>query len=214
MTSRADQVRGRSTLPIQVIGTPQSAAVRYRLYAHEYAANFADCRAEVPVGDIIRRLVAHRDRYARVAQAVGAPWCAVALIHHMEADGNFSCHLHNGDPLTHRTVHVPAGRPAAGEPPFSWEASAEDALRLAEWERVTEGWPLPRVLYQLEAYNGWGYRKPRHPRSPYLWAGSNLEGPGKYTSDGRYDPRAVSEQAGCATLLRELVDQGFVKLPQ
>ena len=41
---------------------------------------------------------------ARVTAAADA---AINRIHDLEASRNFNAHLHNGDPLTHRTVHVP-----------------------------------------------------------------------------------------------------------
>ena len=103
-------------------------------------------------------LLGGEDRYREVARAVGAPWYFVAAIHNMESGSRFDRHLHNGDPLTARTRNVPAGRPAAGEPPFEWAASAVDALRLRRIDRVDE-WSLERLLYELEGYNGWGYRR-------------------------------------------------------
>jgi lysozyme family protein len=51
------------------------------------------------------------DSGAAVAGEVGIPWYVVAVIHNMEAGQNLRTHLHNGDSLTARTVHVPAGRP-------------------------------------------------------------------------------------------------------
>jgi lysozyme family protein len=38
---------------------------------------------------------------------------------------------------------VPAGRPAAGSPPFTWEQSAADALELAGIASVKD-WSVPR----------------------------------------------------------------------
>ena len=76
----------------------------------------------------IDRIAANQSRYTAVAGEVGIPWYVVATIHSMEASLDFTRHLHNGDPLTARTVQVPAGRPTTGAPPFTWEASASDAL--------------------------------------------------------------------------------------
>ncbi len=78
----------------------------------------------------------------------------IAVIHNMEASQNFNKHLHNGDPLTARTVQVPAGRPKKGTPPFSWEDSAADALAIRGLGAKTD-WSLAGMLYQLEGYNGW-----------------------------------------------------------
>lgn len=111
-------------------------------------------------------------------------------------------HLHNGDPLNARTVHVPANRPATGAPPFTWRESARDAMIFRKYAQVGN-WDVPRVLYQLELYNGLGYR-PRGIPSPYLWCFSNLYSKGKYTADGNFDPNAISKQCGAAVMLKAL----------
>src|SRR5688572_29442538 len=77
---------------------------------------------------IIGRLIARKERYRTAGDELGTPWFFVAVIHNMEASLDFDTHLHNGDPLTARTVQVPAGRPKSGMPPFTWEESASDAL--------------------------------------------------------------------------------------
>ena len=67
-------------------------------------------------------------RYQDVGGKTGIPPYVIGIIHSLEASGRFDRHLHNGDPLTARTVQVPAGRPKSGKPPFTWEESAVDAL--------------------------------------------------------------------------------------
>src|SRR3954463_760465 len=61
----------------------------------------------------------NKNRYETVANKLGIPWYFVGVVHCMEGSLNFNTHLHNGDPLTHRTVHVPANRPPGGDPPFT-----------------------------------------------------------------------------------------------
>ncbi|MEN8207004.1 MAG: hypothetical protein ABFS24_13480 [Pseudomonadota bacterium] len=80
---------------------------------------------------------------------MGAPWFFIAAIHNMEASLRFDRHLHNGDRLAARTVHVPAERPAEGEPPFTWEESSQGALTMHGIDEIEE-WTLPRILYELE----------------------------------------------------------------
>src|ERR1700709_525097 len=65
---------------------------------------------------IIKR---NEPRYINIVKATGVPSHVVALIHLMECGSSFSEHLHNGDPLTNRTTHVPKGRPLGGSPPFT-----------------------------------------------------------------------------------------------
>ena len=79
----------------------------------EYDKLFEECIVRDARRDeaeaIITRMLRDRGRYERVAEATQVPWHVIALIHNMECSGRFDCHLHNGDPLTRRTKHVPAG---------------------------------------------------------------------------------------------------------
>jgi len=38
----------------------------------------------------------------------------------------------------------------------------------------------------------------------YLWAGTNLEKPGKFVADGKWSATAVSSQIGIVPILKEL----------
>jgi lysozyme family protein len=154
----------------------------------------------------------HRSRYEAVGTPLAIPWFFIGVIHNMESSQRFDRHLHNGDPLTARTVHVPAGRPKSGDPPFTWESSATDALTLEGLDKVTD-WRLPALLYQIEKYNGFGYRT-RHANvlSPYLWSGSQHYTSGKFIADGTFDPDAISKQSGAAVILKYMVNQEAVTL--
>ena len=159
---------------------------------------------------IVDAINGQRSRYAVIEAATGVPWYVVATIHSLEASLNFNRHLHNGDPLTARTVHEPAGRPAGGKPPFTWEESAIDAIRFDGFDNITN-WKIERILYTLERFNGFGYRK-HHPevKTPYLWSFSNHYTKGKYVADGKWSPGTVSRQCGAAVLLRRMIDRGIV----
>ena len=160
---------------------------------------------------IIKKILENKNRYQKAADSLDIPWFFIAVIHNMESSLDFNKHLHNGDPLTQRTFHVPAGRPANGTPPFTWEVSAIDALSMRKLGAATD-WSLAGVLYQLEAYNGWGYRL-KHPevKSPYLWSFSNHYSSGKYIADGTWSDTAVSKQCGAAVLLRRMVELGYIE---
>jgi lysozyme family protein len=155
-------------------------------------------------------IVASRDRYESVGGPLGIPWYVVGIIHQLEASGSFAKHLHNGDPLTARTVQEPKGRPRTGQPPFTWEFSAKDALvgdGLSSWH----DWTISGTLFVWERFNGFGYRNPEHHiNSPYLWSFSTHYTKGKYISDKVFDPDAVSGQCGTAVLLKTLADRGLV----
>lgn len=179
----------------------------------EYEQLFNSCLINPAKFDDVNRLVeslySHRDQYQDVAEKMGIPWAFIAVVHNMESSQNFKKHLHNGDPLSARTVQVPKGRPL-GQPPFTWETSAVDALNLRKLDARTD-WTLPGTLYELELFNGIGYRL-YHPHvlSPYLWSFSNHYQSGKYVSDGTWSDSAKSAQCGAAVLLRRMAENGYI----
>jgi lysozyme family protein len=152
----------------------------------------------------------HKQRYVDVGAPLAIPWWFVAGIHMLESSFNFTRHLHNGDSLKARTFRVPAGRPVAGNPPFTWEESARDALT---GERLNDqaDWSLARALYRWEAYNGFGYRRRSVP-TPYLWSFSNVYTKGKFVGDGVFSANAKSQQVGAAVFLKGLLDLQEVDL--
>ncbi len=168
-------------------------------YAATWRAMHIDPARRKTFDAVAARLLTAGPLYAEVARLTGVPSSLIMVIHERESGGNFSTHLHNGDPLTARTVHVPAGRPIDGRPPFSWASSAVDALRYQGLDKIRD-WTVERALYVLEGYNGFGYRN-RHIRSPYLWGGTDQQQPGKYVRDGVFDPTVMDQQLGCAGLL-------------
>ena len=157
------------------------------------------------------RITSGQERYQIVANRLpNMPWFFIGLIHSLEGDLSWKTHLHNGDPLSARTVHVPKGRPALGQPPFAWEDSALDALRYDGLDEYHD-WSIAGMLYALEKFNGIGYRARGIP-SPYLWAGSQHYTKGKFTDDGKFSATAVSDQIGAGVLLHSLCAGGSVAL--
>ena len=162
------------------------------------------------VDAIVNRMVDHKDRYTTIGRPHGVPWHVIAAIHQLEGSGSFKTHLHNGDPLTARTVNDPKGRPKVGRPPFTFEASAADALEF-EGLDAWKNWTLPGVLFVLERFNGFAYRG-RKIHSPYLWSFSNQYSKGKFIGDHKFSANAVSEQCGAAVLLKQMVKRELVKI--
>lgn len=163
------------------------------------------------IGQRVNVILANKARYQKLAEQLnGMPWYLIGCIHSLEASCSFAKHLHNGDPLTAKTVQVPKGRPLVGTPPFTWEASALDALRnIKGFHKIgAEGWTPERMLFELEGYNGYGYwQYHRHVNSPYLWSFTNHYTKGKYVADGKWSETAVSQQIGAAILLKELIER-------
>ena len=159
---------------------------------------------------MVQQILDFQNRYASIAAQSNVPWYVIAVIHNMECGLDFTEHLHNGDSLKHRTVNVPAGRPKTGQPPFTFEVSALDAL---EYDGLTEwnDWSIGGICYKLEGFNGWGYRA-RDINSPYLWSYSNLYTSGKFIRDNVWSDKAVSGQCGAAVILRRMSDDGQIDI--
>jgi len=156
-------------------------------------------------------LIKNKDKYLAVSTVTGVPWHVIGCIHYMEASCSFKTHLHNGDSLNARTVQVPAGRPKTGNPPFTWEESAIDALGYDHLFGEKD-WSLPHVLFLFESYNGFGYRT-RNCLSPYIWSGTTVQTKGLFVADGKFDANKMSTRCACAAMLKTLIAMGEIVLP-
>jgi len=161
----------------------------------------------------VSKLAANKPRYESLAAATGVPWFVIALIHELEGGRDFNGHLHNGDPLDARTVNVPASRPPTGNPPFTWEDSAKDALQFDKLLGISP-WTIERVGFELERFNGFGYRNLHpHVKTPYLWSFTNIYTSGKFIADSVWSETTVSAQCGALAMLHHMIDSGLVTVP-
>lgn len=163
-------------------------------------------KMEVNPGDYERTLKRARaiindaGRYKIIEEATGVPWFVIAIIHYRESANDFAGVLHNGQKIIgtgKKTTIVPKGR----GPFATWEEAAIDAIRFQGLDEIEE-WPVERIGYELEGYNGWGYFG--RINSPYLWAGSDLYTKGKYVRDGVFDPNHIDKQLGTMVVLAGL----------
>lgn len=158
--------------------------------------------------DAAKLILANQNKYETVAALTKVPWIFIGVAHHLESNCNFHTHLHNGDSLRARTVQEPPGRPKTGNPIFTFEESACDAVTMFphELDKVS-GWVIEMFLYQWERWNGWGYRW-FHPNTltAYLWSGTQHYAGGKYIRDKVWSDTAVSDQIGCVAILKSLLE--------
>ena len=191
--------------PVLTAPTPLNSR-RFEALADEYVTFFLGAaiheNRQAEVSALVQRAIENERVYRDVGDPLGIPWWFIAAIHLLESGYNFSTHLHNGDPLSGRTVRIPPGRPPAGAPPFSWPDSARDALTLQKLDGLAD-WSLPRALWRWERYNGLGYRFRGVP-TPYLWSYSSIYQRGRFVRDGVFDPQSVAQQCGAAVFLKEL----------
>lgn len=150
-------------------------------------------------------ILARRSLYDFVQLSTAVPWYVVACLHSLESSLRTDRHLHNGDPLTARTIHVPKGRPlappASGVFPYTWRESACDAIQGFYYRPAK--WDMGGCLDFLEHWNGLAYRK-CGVNTPYLWSMTNQYAAGKFVSDDRFDPKAVSQECGAAAIIKQL----------
>lgn len=176
----------------------------------DYLTLYSACRLTTDVvqlkilDHIADRSLTYRDTYLEVAKRSGIPWFTIAAIHFRESDQNFKCHLHNGDSLTSRTIHVPRNRPLNGQPPFTWQESACDALSEV-W--TPDAWDIAGCLEFMERYNGLGYQK-HGINSPYVWDYTNAYDSGLFITDGKFDPDKKESRPGCVSILKTLTAKG------
>ena len=192
-------------------------ATRYERYKASYLELFETCSVRPDKASqlawYVDRLSSpkYRGAYEKLEDAVCVPWYFIGVIHALETSFNFEAHLHNGDPLPHKTTHVPAGRPVPWNPPSDWQASAKDALEFEKYTDHTD-WNLAKLLFRLEGYNGFRSRELHGIDTPYLWAFSNHYTSGKFVSDNEWSASAVSQQCGAAVMIKELANRKLVEL--
>lgn len=155
------------------------------------------------VDKIANRIIGDKIRYAAIAHKFANPimWYHIGLLHQMEAGGDFSRYLGNGQPLNKVTTIVPKGR----GPFSSFESGAIDAIRYDKLDQIKD-WSIGNTLYVLEGFNGYGYEKYKGINTPYLWSGSNQYTAGYYVADSVYSKTAVSQQVGIALIYKRILE--------
>ena len=153
-------------------------------------------------------MIADKARYQAIEDATGVPWYWIAAVHNRENNRDFGGVLHNGQRIigtNKKTTLVPKGR----GPFASWNDAAIDALKLKNLDKIDD-WPIERILYEFERYNGFGYGPAvlgsRAINSPYVWAGTSKQQAGKYVRDGKFVSSHVDTQLGTAALIKQLAE--------
>jgi len=162
---------------------------------YDYLYKTMEVRPSASIQRVVERIERNKPRYIVAGTLTGISWKVIAVIHEMEASGNFQNQLLNGENWESRTRKVPRGM----GPWTSWEVSCMDAFS----SRKFKGLNINQTLKELERYNGMGYVR-RGINSPYLWGNTNHYKAGKYVSDGKYSPTAITRQIGAAALLKKL----------
>jgi lysozyme family protein len=135
----------------------------------------------------------------------GVPARVVFALLYRESDNDMTRSPAQGDPLNHRSLHVPHGRIPDKNPPYTFLQAAEDAYYAPELDHLdTKQWTeIGAILSNCELFNGPGYWK-RGLVSPYNWSGTNQYSRGKFVADGKFDPMFVDRQMGAAAILKRM----------
>ncbi|WP_407186841.1 peptidoglycan-binding protein [Bradyrhizobium centrosematis] len=153
---------------------------------------------------VARKALNGKATYQQIERLTGVPWHFAALCHYRESNFDFDTYLGNGESLHRVTTIVPKGR----GPFATFVDGAVDAFRIENFVGAQD-WGIARMLFRLEAFNGFGYHA-KGVNSPYLYGGSTLYGPpearaGKFVRDHVFDPNHVDSQLGTAVILHAMM---------
>jgi len=153
---------------------------------------------------VARKALNGKATYQQIERLTGVPWHFAALCHYRESNFDFDTYLGNGETLHRATTIVPKGR----GPFATFVDGAVDAFRVENFIGAQD-WGIARMLFRLEAFNGFGYHA-KGVNSPYLYGGSTLYGPpeakaGKFVRDHVFDTNHVDSQLGTAVILHAMM---------
>lgn len=156
------------------------------------------------------KLLGYRNRYQPVTDKTGVPVVFIGPSFEREGSSNFKLNPAQGWPLTSISRIIPNNGPFR-----TWFDAAVAAYHLNGLDQVgAENWTWEKVCFYGELFNGFGYRDWHHMHSPYLWAGTNIQTVGKYTSDGDFDPNHMDTQLGIIPIARRMAEiEPLVELP-
>lgn len=174
----------------------------------EYERNWASLEIRpgrlADANAVARKALNGKATYQQIERLTGVPWHFTALCHYRESNFDFDTYLGNGESLHRVTTIVPKGR----GPFATFVDGAVDAYRLENFIGAQD-WGIARMLFRLEAFNGFGYHA-KGVNSPYLYGGSTLYGPpearaGKFVRDHVFDSNHVDTQLGTAAILHAMM---------
>jgi len=185
-------------MPVVLPPPAQSVPAQMNAYDDKFKRMVINADRLPDASAVAKRILSGRARYQTASTMTGVPWWFIGILHYRESNCDFETYLGNGQSLHEQTTTVPKGRG-----PFrTFEDGCLDAMRYEHLDKITD-WHVGAALFQMEEFNGEGYRNHGLP-SPYVWGGSNQYSVGKYVADGVFSPTAVDTQLGGAVILRML----------
>jgi len=199
-------------------GGPKSLKAMTDYYIEKWSKTYIPPNRKTPLTVRLQNIIQFEGDYKILAEAsliklnFYIPWYVIAGLHYREFNNRFTGHMHNGDPLTARTKHVPKGRPKTGNPPFTFEESFLDAMEKMKTSQITK-WNIPAILWFCERYNGFGYYN-RGIASPYVFSYTSVYTGGMYTKDGYkgFDYDKMDPRPGVGAFLKLMLQENMIKL--
>jgi len=182
--------------------------VSFESLKNEYERNWANLEIRpgrhADATGVARKAINGKATYQQIERLTGVPWYFTALCHYRESNFDFDTYLGNGETLHRTTTLVPKGR----GPFATFVDGAVDAFRVENFIGAQD-WGIARMLFRLEAFNGFGYHA-KGVNSPYLYGGSTLYGPpeakaGKFVRDHVFYTNHVDSQLGTAVILHAMM---------
>src|SRR5579872_4547708 len=171
-------------------------------YTHLLAAMQVREECKKLVDEVAVKLIGYKSRYQPVTDAIGVPVIFIGPSFEREGGSNFNLNPAQGWPLHSTSKIIPHNGPFP-----NWFSAAIAAYKIDGLDKVgRDNWTFEMICFKGEALNGFGYRDFHHMHSPYLWGGTNIQMPGKYTEDGKFDPTVMDHQIGIIPLAKRMVE--------
>lgn len=169
----------------------------------EYERELAAMRVTRPqaVEAAARSVLRLDDHYKELSRRTGVPAALLGAIDYREDDNDPSRGIGQGDRWDRRSVNVPAGKG-----PFKSKLEAD--VFYVNYDHLNDNsapWTEAYACWKGEAWNGFGYRA-HGVRTPYLWGSTNLQQPGRYVRDGKFDSSQMDSQVGIVPVWRRVIE--------
>lgn len=140
--------------------------------------------------------------YEDVRAQIAVPIVVQATICEREDGADFTKSPAQGDPWNRVSIHVPRG---IGPFPDWTTAAVYSWTHFDNLAKNSAPWSMPYACWKWEAYNGFGYRAHGIP-TPYVWGGTNVQKPGKFVADGKFNASVWDMQLGCVPVALRMIE--------
>jgi uncharacterized protein (TIGR02594 family) len=145
------------------------------------------------------KVIANSARYKEAGRLTGVPWQLIGVLDLRESGCDPTKALGQGDPWNRVSVNAPSGKG-----PF--KSYVDAAVYYIGFDHLSDDvnfWDMSLVCWKAEKWNGLGYRN-HGVFTPYLWAMTNHQQPGRYAGDGNWQAGEWDKQPGIIAVLYQM----------